>query len=60
LIHSESEGYLSANLKYEHEFPEIYIHKYTGKVKEEKKSISSLWEVEIADATCGMGGNIDV
>ena len=47
LVHTESEGFLAANLKYELENPEIYLEKYTGDFENEVNNVNSLWEIEI-------------
>ena len=49
LMHTESEGFLAADLNYDQSDndPEVYIRQYLGSHEEERKSISSLWEIEI-------------
>jgi hypothetical protein len=48
-MHTESEGFLAADLNYDQQDsdPEVYIRKYLGKNMNERKSVSSLWEIEI-------------
>jgi len=47
LEHSESLGYLTADINYTNNYPECYIRKYTGKEPLEMNSVASIWKIEI-------------
>lgn len=46
LKHTELEGFLSADLAYTMENPEIFVKNYTGEYKSEENSANSIWEIE--------------
>lgn len=50
LQHTGNKGYLAAERPFKLDQPEVFIRKYKGKFKEEAKSASSLWEVEMDEA----------
>ena len=46
LKHTELEGYLSADLAYELENPEVFVRNYNGEFKTEEHSLMHVWEIE--------------